>query len=172
MRRNDHDDRTDRTDATTPADPTDRTDATTPADRTDATTPADGSRGRRRRLVATRPLDYVALVLSILAVVGTSVFAYGGRTQPSSVSIENEDGVFLYPLDQDRVIDVPGPLGTTVVEIEDSRVHVHESPCRDKLCIAAGWLDTTGQWTACLPNIVFVRVEGGEPEDGIDAQTF
>lgn len=135
----------------------------------------DAANGRARRRLGsfgTRPLDYVALVFSILAVVGTSLFAYGGQTQASTVSIENEEGTFLYPLDQDRVINVPGPLGMTTVEIEDSRVHVHDSPCRDKLCIAAGWLDATGQWTACLPNAVFVRVEGGENEDGVDAQTF
>ena len=125
-----------------------------------------------KREFTTRPLDYVALVLAVLTVVAASVFAYGGRTQASEVSIENDEGTFLYPLDQDRLVQVSGPLGETVVEIEDGRVHVHESPCRDKICIAAGWLDATGQWTACLPNRVFVRVEGGQSEDGVDAQTF
>ncbi|HKJ85474.1 MAG TPA: NusG domain II-containing protein [Spirochaetia bacterium] len=119
-----------------------------------------------------RPLDFVALLLAVLAVVGASIFAYGGSAQASEVSIENDEGTFLYPLDQDRLVQVSGPLGETVVEIEDGRVHVHESPCRDKICIAAGWLDATGQWTACLPNRVFVRVEGGQSEDGVDAQTF
>jgi len=125
-----------------------------------------------KREFATRPLDYLALVLAVLTVVGASVFAYGGRTQASEVSIENDEGTFLYPLDQDRIVGVSGPLGETIVEIQEGRVHVHESPCRDKICIAAGWLETTGQWTACLPNRVFVRVEGGEREDGVDAQTF
>lgn len=120
----------------------------------------------------TRPLDYVALLVSIATVVAASVFAFGGRAQASEVSIETDEGTFLYPLDVDRTIPVAGPLGDTVVEIEEGRVHVHSSPCRDKLCIAAGWLDQSGQWTACLPNRVFVRVEGGEDEDGVDAQTF
>ena len=124
-----------------------------------------------RRFV-TRPLDYVALLVSIATVVAASVFAFGGRAQASEVSIETDEGTFLYPLDVDRTIPVAGPLGDTVVEIEEGRVHVHSSPCRDKLCIAAGWLDQSGQWTACLPNRVFVRVEGGEDEDGVDAQTF
>lgn len=125
-----------------------------------------------RRPVFTRPLDYLALILSIGAVVAASVFAYGGNVQASEVSIENEEGTFLYPLDQDRDVAVRGPLGETMVHVRDGRVRVHESPCRDKICIAAGWLDQTGQWTACLPNRVFVRVEGGESEDGVDAQTF
>ena len=125
-----------------------------------------------KRQFYVRPLDYLALLLAVLAVVGASIFAYGGNAQASEVSIENDEGTFLYPLDQARLVRVSGPLGETVVEIEDGRVHVHESPCRDKICIAAGWLDATGQWTACLPNRVFVRVEGGQSEDGVDAQTF
>ncbi len=125
-----------------------------------------------KRQFHVRPLDYLALLLAVLTVVGASIFAYGGNARANEVSVENDEGTFLYPLDQDRLVRVSGPLGETVVEIEDGRVHVHESPCRDKICIAAGWLDTTGQWTACLPNRVFVRVEGGESEDGVDAQTF
>lgn len=125
-----------------------------------------------KRQFHVRPLDYLALLLAVLTVVGASIFAYGGNAQASEVSIENDEGTFLYPLDQDRLVQVSGPLGETIVEIEGGRVHVHESPCRDKICIAAGWLDTTGQWTACLPNRVFVRVEGGQSEDGVDAQTF
>lgn len=125
-----------------------------------------------KRPITTRPLDYLALVLSIMTVVAVSAFAYGGRAQASEVSIQNDEGTFLYSLDQDRRIPVSGPLGDTVVEIEDGRVHVDSSPCRDKICIAAGWLEDAGQWTACLPNRVFVRVEGGESEDGVDAQTF
>ncbi|MFW5850043.1 MAG: NusG domain II-containing protein [Spirochaetota bacterium] len=125
-----------------------------------------------RRPIRTRPLDYLALVVSIMTVVGASLFAYTGRPEPSQVSIENEQGTFLYPLGQDRTISVSGPLGDTVVVIHDDHVHVDESPCRDKICVAAGALGSTGQWTACLPNRVFVRVEGGEDEDGVDAQTF
>lgn len=119
-----------------------------------------------------RPLDFVALVLSILAVVSVSIFAYGADAAPDSVSIQSDEGDFLYPLDDDREVLVEGPLGHTHVAIEDNRVRVTESPCRDKICIAAGWLEHTGEWSACLPNRVFVRVEGGERDDGVDAQTF
>ena len=129
----------------------------------------DRDRGRRFR---PRPLDYVALALSVLTVVAAGVFAYGDRAEASEVSIESDEGTFLYPLDVDRLVRVDGPLGETVIEIEEGRVHVHESPCRAKICIAAGWLESTGQWTACLPNRVFVRVDGGESQDGVDAQTY
>ncbi len=119
-----------------------------------------------------RPLDFVAVVVAVLAVVGVSVFAYGSGTDPTGVSIQSDEGEFLYPLNEPRMIEVEGPIGRTIVEIDGNRVRVTESPCRDKICIAAGWLENTDEWTACLPNRVFVRVEGGERSDGVDAQTF
>ena len=125
-----------------------------------------------RRSPLSKPLDIVALVVSILTVVAVSVFAFGDRREPDAVSIETDDARFLYPLDQDRLVTVSGPIGDTLVEIRGSRARVIESPCRDKICILTGHLDATGAWTACLPNRVFVRIDGGTIGDGIDAQTF
>lgn len=119
-----------------------------------------------------RPLDYVALVISIAAVVGVTVLAYGSPSEASEVSIESDSGTYIYPLDIDRTVEVSGPIGVTVVEISGDQARVADSPCRDKICIAAGWLHASGQWSACLPNRVFVRLEGAEDEDGLDAQTF
>ena len=50
------------------------------------------------------------------------------------------------------------PAGVSTQQVDNDRVRVTESPCRDKICIAAGWLEKTDDWTACLPNRVFVRV--------------
>ena len=119
-----------------------------------------------------RPLDFIAVVVAVLAVVGASVFAYGDSAEPTQVSIQSEDNDFLYPLSQDREVEIAGPIGHTHVEIHGDRVRVTASPCRDQICVAAGWLEHTGDWTACLPNRVFVRVEGGERSDGVDGQTY
>ncbi len=124
------------------------------------------------RPLSPRPLDYLAIGFSIMLVVGAALFAYGNRIAASEVSIQSDEGTFLYPLDQPRRVGVRGPLGETFVRIEDGRARVDESPCRDKICIAAGALRMTGEWSACLPNRVFVRVEGADDEDGVDAQTF
>jgi hypothetical protein len=119
-----------------------------------------------------RPLDFVAVIIAVFAVVGVSLFAYGNNADPTTVRIQSDSGEFLYPLGDNRVVEVEGPIGHTHVEIDGNRVRVIDSPCRDKICVAAGWQENTGDWTACLPNRVFVRVEGGERSDGVDAQTY
>lgn len=119
-----------------------------------------------------RFFDVIAVIVAIGAVGGVSLYAYADTTDPTQVSIQSDDGEFLYPLGETRELDVEGPIGHTHVEIEGNRARVMSSPCRDQICVAAGWLENTGDWAACLPNRVFVRVEGGERNDGIDAQAF
>jgi hypothetical protein len=118
-----------------------------------------------------RSLDVLAIALAMGVVTLFSVQAYAGAGKSSEVSIQADGKDYLYPLDQDTQFSVTGPIGETTIQIKNHRVRVVSSPCRDKICIAAGWLSHTGQWTACLPNRVFVRVEGGGPAP-VDAQTF
>jgi hypothetical protein len=66
----------------------------------------------------------------------------------------------VVPLDADRRIDVPGPLGTTVVQVTEGRAHVVESPCPGRLCIAMGHIDAPGRSVVCVPNEVIVTIEG------------
>jgi hypothetical protein len=115
--------------------------------------------------------DYAAFILAILVVLAFSVYAYSGGEEGSVARIETQDAEFVYALQQNQEFDLEGPLGKTHVEVVDGRIHVTESPCREKICIAAGWASKSGEWIACLPNRVFIRVEGGEAQP-VDGQTF
>lgn len=119
-----------------------------------------------------KPFDVVAFLVAAGVMVGFSAYALVGRGEPSEVFIETDTGQFIYPLAEARVIDVAGPLGDTVVVIEDEHVHVESSPCRDKICIAMGHVSLSGDWIACLPNRVFIRIQGSEEERRVDGQTF
>jgi len=58
------------------------------------------------------------------------------------------------------------------VVIENGSVRVISSPCPEKICILTGAISRPGNWIACLPSGIFLRIEGksrgGEP----DAVTF
>lgn len=119
-----------------------------------------------------RLFDYLALVVSLLAVTAVGIFAYGGGGTASQVVIQTQETTYLYPIDQARTVVVTGPVGNTVIQISDGKVRVSDSDCRDRICVAAGWLDAPGEWTACMPNRVFVRVEGDETAGEVDAYTY
>ncbi len=117
----------------------------------------------------TRPLDYLLIFVSLLAVAAFSLFAYTGRGESASVVIEASGKRWIYPLSADRKERVPGPLGDTVVVITAGQAYVEDSPCRDKICIQMGKISRPGQWVACLPNRVMVSIGGGgsaaKPDD-------
>jgi hypothetical protein len=112
-----------------------------------------------------KAFDFLALLLSVLVIAGFSISAYSGRDAPRDVVIEASGSQWIYPLDVDRVERVTGPLGVTIVAIKGGRASVEDSPCPDKLCVHMPAISQRGQWIACLPNRVFVRVRGEGGQD-------
>lgn len=118
-----------------------------------------------------RILDYFAILLSLLVVGVFSVYAYSGHEGTPMVDIQGQDGHWVYPLSGNRTLDIDGPLGTTVIAIKGDVVLFVSSPCPDKLCVRAPALTQIGEWNACLPNKVFVRITG-KHEDKIDILSY
>ena len=53
------------------------------------------------------------------------------------------------------------------IEIDGNRARVIDSPCRDKLCVRAGWLERPGAAAVCLPQRVIVEIRGVAGVDGV-----
>ncbi len=136
------------------------------------TRPRSRTAGEAGRLPRLRLLDWLVLATAtaLVALSALSVYKPGGGEL--SVFISGEGGEWVYPLDKDREVEVDGPLGSTIVAIEGGRVHIHSSPCPNQTCVAAGAISQAGQWIACMPNAVFVRVEGNATNDTIDAGAY
>jgi hypothetical protein len=116
-----------------------------------------------------RPFDYVAVAVSLAIVAGFAVFAYAGRGRRGEVRVEASGTQYVYPLSGERRIAVQGPLGETIVVIRGGKAAVEDSPCPDKLCVHMAAISKPGQWIACLPNKVFVRVSGTSGEQVDDS---
>lgn len=119
-----------------------------------------------------KPLDFLIIAVALAATVFVSAAVLGGRSAEVSVRLSGVGGEWDYPLTRDREVEVRGPLGTTLVSIRGGRVVVEASPCRNQTCVHAGPVDRGGQWLACLPNQVFVRLEGGARGEALDGATF
>lgn len=128
----------------------------------------------RLRELPLKPYDFLVFLVAAAVIAAFSQLAFGHGGAPRVVEIRSDRGDRVYSLTEDRTIVVAGPLGDTILEIRDGAVRFVESPCRDKICIAADFLRETGQWAACLPNRVFATVSGEPPDDDdrIDAGTF
>jgi len=133
---------------------------------------ADGpaSRAAQRAVAALTRAD--RLVFYTLVGLGVALlFLPRGAGEPAALVVEGTGGYrSVAPLSEDGRIEVPGPLGTTVVEVRDGAARVVSSPCPQKTCIAMGAVAEPGDIAVCVPNGVIVRIEG-DATQRLDATT-
>lgn len=63
---------------------------------------------------------------------------------------------------QDRSIAVQGPLGVSLINIQQQRVRVASDPSPRQYCVKQGWLTHAGEVAICLPNQVSVEIAGAQ----------
>ena len=118
-----------------------------------------------------RPLPGDWLVIALASVAVCLLFATLWRNESAGkLKIRAGDQLFAtLSLDQRRTLAVPGPLGKTVIVIDQGRVRVASDPGRHQYCVKQGWLSKAGQVAMCLPNQVSIELLGGEkPYDSLN----
>ncbi len=112
------------------------------------------------------------LVLSLVIGIGVALFFVPRAGDGAGLAvIEGADGFETsVPLADDREFEVPGPLGVTVVQVEDGAVRIVSSPCPRQTCVTMGRAERPGDVVVCVPNRVVVSVVGGGPQR-VDATT-
>ncbi len=70
----------------------------------------------------------------------------------------------------DRMLHITGPLGESIVEINNGRTRFVSSPCTRQVCVHSGWLSNAGGFSACLPNRISLTLVGQHPR--FDAINF
>lgn len=105
-------------------------------------------------------LDRAIVVISVAACVAL-FFVIGFRPPGKSVVVMQENKVvFRAPLNRNRTVDLPGPLGATRLVIEERKARVAASPCPYKICIGMGSISRRGEIIACVPNRLVVQIDG------------
>ena len=113
-----------------------------------------------------KKLDYILIPIIILLSICPLIITRGERS--SIVKIEANDKVYNYDITKDRVINVEGSIGLTVVEIKQRKVRIISSPCPNHTCMRAS-ISFYPESLVCLPNDVIIQIEG---EGETDALTF
>lgn len=117
----------------------------------------------------------ISLLDKIIVVAGFCfcVFVYFWFWQTSStmangVEIKSPNKTQHFSLFENRVLNIVGPLGMSQIEIKDGQARFLSSPCKNQICVLAGWLKQSGQISVCLPNAVSLQVLGDEQYDAIN----
>jgi hypothetical protein len=111
-------------------------------------------------LALIKPGDWLVILLGTL-VVGISfpLLWQGGLADRAIV---RQNGQIFADLDlrAKRQLEVPGPLGQTLIAIEPGRARVVSDPGPRQYCVRQGWLMRPGEIAICAPNRVSLQITG------------
>ena len=108
--------------------------------------------------------DRILIILVVCALPFLYALIWTGNTNAGYVQIQtgNSEPV-TEALSTDRTLHIHGPLGDSIITISHGRARFVSSPCRGQVCVQAGWLQTTGDLAACLPNRISLALLGQHP---------
>lgn len=103
--------------------------------------------------------DKLLIVVALLALGAIVGQLYQPKVAATHVDILHGSKLLHHlPLNGEQTISVQGHIGESVIEISQGRVRFIQAPCRQQVCIHAGWLRHRGGLAACLPNRIAIRM--------------
>jgi len=107
-----------------------------------------------------KPGDWLTLLLGSLFVVMLTLTLWGGDLADKAI-IRSGGKIFREaPLSRDQQIEVPGPLGVSIINIQQRKARIASDPSPRQYCVRQGWLQLAGEIALCLPNQVSVELVG------------
>ena len=107
-----------------------------------------------------RPGDWVVALAGLAACVAAGFWLWRGNVPDGIVVRVSGKVVAEAGLSHPQRIEVKGPLGMTVIEIEPGRVRVASDPGPRQYCVRQGWLARAGAVAICAPNEVSLTLTG------------
>ena len=107
-----------------------------------------------------KPGDWLTLLLGSIFVALLTLKLWSGDLADKAV-IRGGGKIFReVPLSRDQQIEVPGPLGVSIISIHDRKARIASDPSPRQYCVRQGWLQQAGEIALCLPNQVSVELTG------------
>ncbi|MCD6587763.1 MAG: NusG domain II-containing protein [Candidatus Fermentibacteraceae bacterium] len=105
-----------------------------------------------------KPLDGVLVAVIAAIALVWSQLGTQNNTTPESVIVVTPLGTDTLSLFTDTVI----VLEHLTIEISDGRAAITRSDCPSQQCVQTGYINQTGQMSACVPNGVWIEIIGAE----------
>ena len=115
-----------------------------------------------------KPLDYLLILLGLILCTFSVMAATSQQEGTPLLILTSPANEYIYPLDTDTTIQIPGLEGVSTIQIHQGQARYLDSPCDNKTCVAASPIHRNGEWSACLPNGIFMRVENSSSNSATD----
>ncbi len=102
--------------------------------------------------------------LVLIAILGLILFFTLNKNENLTVYVYYEkEQVAVLKLTENQEFEI----NSVVIVVEDQKVFVRSSTCKDQLCVHQGKIEFSGQTITCLPQRVYVKIAGSEVDVGI-----
>ena len=111
-------------------------------------------------LALIKPGDWLLILLGTTLVGASFPLFWQGGLADRAIVRQNGQVFAEVDLRTRRQLEVPGPLGQTLIAIEPGRARVLPDPGPRQYCVRQGWLMRPGEIAICAPNRVSVQITG------------
>ena len=112
---------------------------------------------KKRNRQARNDAILILALLVVLAIAGACFFLLRGEGSTVTIKVDQRV-VGVYPLSEDRVVDIPSETGHNRLVIQDGKASMESATCPDGICVAHYAIHRNGESIVCLPNKVVVTV--------------
>ena len=107
-----------------------------------------------------KPGDWLVLALGVSVCLALVPLILRGGAPERAVVKRDGAVVAELPLNQKRSVEVSGPLGVTVIEVQPGRARVAADPGPRQYCVRQGWLTQANSIAICAPNHISLSLVG------------
>ncbi len=112
-----------------------------------------------------KPLDFAVTALFLCAIfISFAKISHKSGTEQLLV-ITAPDAEYVYTLQEDAEYQIKGRAGISTICVSEGKAFFKDSACPNKTCVKSAPVSRTGEWSACLPNEVFLRIEDKNPQN-------
>ena len=117
--------------------------------------------------------DIVLLIIILVVGIPLSVLSLTEGIGGDKVRISLDGEIYgVYPLGEDREIEVTEDGHTNHITIKDGQVSMSYSTCLNQVCVNTGAISQAKDAIVCLPNRVVVEIISSEKGKGGDADVI
>lgn len=109
-----------------------------------------------------KPGDWLVLLSAMLIVVWLFNSIWQSNSGDRVIVRSGGKIIAETSLFQEQTIHVNGPLGTSIIAIQNHRARIASDPSPRQYCVKQGWLSRSGESAICLPNQVSLEITGAK----------
>jgi len=116
----------------------------------------------RTKILTSADIIVICAALVLLPWLYSHFWGDGSQGETARIQVADQTPMII-PLQHSQRYTFDGPLGSSIIEVQDGRIRFVESPCRNQLCVHSGWLQNDAEFAACLPNLISITIAGRNP---------